>query len=80
MFKAIGVLQGLERAARDRGYTEDEIRKHLKSKEEKKRLRARAAKYMDAQGFGQTEAGYCALGEAEIARKSEIGALLRTSR
>lgn len=80
LFKAFGVLRGLEREARDLGYTEDEIRTHLKSKSEKKRLRARAAKYMESQGFGQDKAGYCALGEAEIARNSEIGALLRTSK
>ncbi|MEM9576077.1 MAG: DUF5333 domain-containing protein [Pseudomonadota bacterium] len=80
LFKAFGFLRGLERDARDLGYTEDEIRTHLKSKAEKKRLRARAAQYMEAQGFGQDKAGYCALGKAEIARASEIGALLRASK
>ena len=79
LFKAFGVLRDLEREARDLGYSEDEIRTHLKSKQEKKRLRARAAKYMESQGLGQTEAGYCALGESEIARSSEIGVLLRAS-
>ncbi len=76
-FKAIGVLRGLERMARSRGYSEDDIRKHLKSDAEKERLRARASRYMDAQGFGQTPEGYCALGRSEIAQKSNIGALLR---
>jgi hypothetical protein len=80
LLKAIGVLRGLEREARSRGYSEDEIRRHLKSKTEKKRLRARAASYMKARGFGQTTDGYCALGQSEIARDSEIGALLRAYR
>ena len=76
-FRAISVLRGLERKARDRGYSEDEIRTYLKSDVEKERLRARAAQYMEAQGFGQTKEGYCALGRSEIAQQSDIGALLR---
>lgn len=77
MFRAIGVLRGLERKARDRGYSEDEIRKYLKSDADKERLRARAAEYLEAQGFRQTKEGYCALGRSEIAQSSDIGALLR---
>ena len=76
-FRAIGVLRGLERKARDRGYSEDEIRAYLKSDADKERLRARAARYMEARGFGQTKVGYCALGRSEIAQDSDIGALLR---
>ena len=79
LFKAFGYLRRLEREAIDLGYSEDEIKAHLKSKKEKKRLRARAAEYMKSQGFGQTTEGYCALGEAEIARNSEIGVLLRAA-
>lgn len=79
-FKGIGALRSLEQSARSLGYTEDEIRAHIKSKAEKNRLRARAADYMDARGHGQTKEGYCALGQAEIAQDSQIGALLRASK
>jgi predicted transcriptional regulator len=79
ILKGLGTLQDLQRQARDLGYSEEEVRRHVSSKAEKKRLRARAADYMAARGFGQTEEGYCALGTDEIARKSEIGALLRAS-
>lgn len=80
LFRAIGFLRDLERDARSRGYTEDEIRTHLKSDAEKRRLRARAAEYMKARGYGQTTQGYCALGAAEIAQKSETGTLLRATK
>lgn len=80
LFRAIGFLRDLERDARSRGYTEDEIRAHLKSDAEKQRLRARAADYMKARGYGQTKQGYCALGAAEIAQNSETGTLLRATK
>ena len=76
-FRALGVLRDLERDARAMGYTEDEVERHLNSDVEKNRLRARAADYMTARGFGRNEDGYCALGRSEIAQGSEIGALLR---
>lgn len=78
-FRALGAVNALEQEARDRGYSREEIRAHIDSKAEKARLRARATRYMDAQGLEPTETGYCALGQAEIARKSQIGALLRAS-
>ncbi|MEO9653246.1 MAG: DUF5333 domain-containing protein [Roseobacter sp.] len=80
LFKALGALNDLERTARDLGYSEEEIRQHLKSKAEKKRLRERAARYMGERGFDQDKKGYCALGQAEIAQKTKVGALLRASK
>lgn len=77
MFRAISVLRDLEKTARDLGYEEGEIRRHLDSDVEKDRMRAREKTYMDARGFERTEEGYCALGRAEIAQKSDVGALLR---
>lgn len=76
-FKALSALRALEQTARDLGYTEDEVTRHIRSDAEKQRLRARAASYMAERGLEQTENGYCALGQAEIAQGSEIGALLR---
>lgn len=77
MFRAIVVLRDLERTAKDLGYDEGEIRQHLESDVEKDRMRAREKKYMKANGFAQTERGYCALGRFEIAQNSDVGALLR---
>ncbi|AVL52191.1 hypothetical protein CEP88_06015 [Roseobacter denitrificans] len=79
-FKAVRFLRALEDKARGLGYSEAEIRAHLESDAEKKRLRARAADEMKAAGYKQDTDGYCALGRAEIAQKTEIGALLRVSR
>lgn len=79
-FKAVRYLRNLEAKARDLGYSEAEIKAHLDSDVEKKRLRARAADEMKAAGYTQDKQGYCALGRAEIAQKSDIGALLRVSR
>ncbi len=80
IFRAITFLRGLEREAYELGYTEDEIRRHLKSDAEKDRLRARAKRYMSARGLEQDAQGYCALGQSEIAEQSGIGALLRVTK
>jgi hypothetical protein len=77
LFRGIAALQDLKDRASDLGYSDSEIREHVDSKAEKRRLRARAADYMQDRGFNQTEEGYCALGRDEIAQKSDIGALLR---
>lgn len=80
IFRAFSTLRELEQTARDLGYSTDEITRHLESKAEKKRLRARAATYMADRGFEQNENGYCALGQAEIAQSSQVGALLRATK
>ncbi|WP_298912798.1 DUF5333 domain-containing protein [uncultured Roseobacter sp.] len=77
IFRALGALQDLNAQAEALGYTKKEIDAHVDSDVEKDRLRARAADYMAAQGLKVDEAGYCALGKAEIARNSTIGVLLR---
>lgn len=77
MFHAIGVLRGLKREARQLGYTDAQIDAHVESDVEKDRLRARGKAYMEARGLEQNEAGFCALGRAEIAQRTEVGALLR---
>ncbi|MEM1353180.1 MAG: DUF5333 domain-containing protein [Pseudomonadota bacterium] len=74
---AYGVLRNLKREARSLGYTNAQIDAHVNSDAEKDRLRARGEAYMEERGFAQTEAGFCALGRAEIAAGSEVGALLR---
>lgn len=78
-FRALSHLSALRQEALDLGYDADEISSHMKSDAEKQRLRDRAARYMQAQGFEQTTQGYCALGKGEIGRDTETGALLRTT-
>ncbi len=78
MFRALGYISSLERRARELGYTEDEIEDYVTSKEEKKRMRARGEAWLEAQGVNQSEPGaLCALGRREIAKGSQIGALLK---
>jgi hypothetical protein len=69
--------KALENYAREKGYTEAEVRAFLDSKEEKKRVLAVAESYMAEHGvIAGDEASYCRLGRAEIAAQSLIGSLL----
>ncbi len=77
LVKGMTELRRLHTRAIQLGYSEDEIRAHVKSDVEKDRLRARAAKYMKSQGLKQNKEGYCALGQLELKKKSGVGALLR---
>ncbi|TNF22003.1 MAG: hypothetical protein EP318_05135 [Rhodobacteraceae bacterium] len=71
-------VRSLQQQARKLGYSEAEIEDFVESKAERKRLEAEASAYMRAGGVkaGQPET-YCALGRTEIAKGSQIGALLR---
>ena len=68
----------IERRARGIGYSRAEIKDFVESKKERKRLEAETAAYLKANGVkgGQPET-YCALGRAEIAKGSQIGAFLK---
>ncbi|MBW4707912.1 DUF5333 domain-containing protein [Roseobacter sp. YSTF-M11] len=77
IFRAVGALQDLNSQAMALGYTKKEIDAHVDSDAEKDRLRARAAAYMAERDLTTDEAGYCALGKAEISRNSTVGVLLR---
>jgi hypothetical protein len=77
LFPAYSFAKGLEKQARALGYTEAEVKAHLKSDAEKNRLRARAKAYFKAQGLPQDPSGYCALGRSEIKRDTAVGRLLR---
>lgn len=77
-FRGIGVLRDLRARASKLGYTDDEIEAHVKSKAEKARMRARGEAYVRAQGLDPDKpADLCTLGRQEIAKGSQIGALLR---
>jgi Family of unknown function (DUF5333) len=72
---AYGEARGLKRWAAEQGYSDDEIDAYLDDRVEKKRIYALAEEYLTTNG-AVDEAGFCALGQAEIAKKSYIGSFL----
>lgn len=80
MFRAISMANGLQSRAKDLGYSDAEINAYRKSDSEKARLKSKRDKYLQAGGVKHaTPDTYCELGRAEIARGSQIGALLRVN-
>lgn len=79
--RALGELTKLRDYALAQGYSADEIRELVKSKEEKAKGKARAAEILKERGAepGNQEA-YCKIGEEEIAKESLIGYLLRSTK
>jgi hypothetical protein len=79
--RALGELNKLRDYALEQGYTADEIRALVTSKEEKAKGKALAAEWLKERGAepGNPEA-YCRIGEEEIAKESLIGYLLRSTR
>ena len=79
--RALAELNKLRDYALEQGYTAEEIRALLKSKEEKAKGKALAAEWLKERGAepGNPEA-YCRIGEEEIAKESLIGYLLRSTR
>lgn len=72
---AWGQARALRRYAEDKGYSASEIEAFLDSKADRARIYAVAEDYLRRKG-ATDEAGFCALGRAEIAAKSVIGSLL----
>ena len=79
--RALGELNKLRDYALAQGYSADQIRDLVKSKEEKAKGKAKAAEILKERGAepGNPEA-YCKIGEEEIAKESLIGYLLRSTR
>ena len=77
MIYAYSQARQLERYALDKGYTRQQVDAFLGDKAERARIYAVADDYMARQGVraGQA-ASYCALGQAEIGRRTIIGSLL----
>jgi len=73
-------LRDLERYARDKGYSESDFTAFRNDEAEKNRMKADAAAYLRKAGAveGDPES-YCKVGRDEIAKRSLIGALLRSS-
>ena len=79
--RALSELNKLRDYALAQGYTADEIRALVRSKEEKAKGKALAADWLKERGAepGNTEA-YCRIGEEEIAKESLVGYLLRSKK
>ncbi|MCF3593842.1 DUF5333 domain-containing protein [Rhodobacteraceae bacterium LMO-12] len=76
--KGLNFLWSLKKQANALGYSDDEINAYRKSEAEKARIRARGENYVKSKGFNPKDSGdLCKLGHAEIARGSQIGALLK---
>jgi TPR repeat protein len=78
--RALGELNKLRDYALAQGYTSEEVRDYVTSKEEKAKGKAKAAEWLKAKGAepGNPEA-YCKIGAEEIAKDSLIGYLLRST-
>lgn len=79
--RALGELNALRAYALEQGYAADEVRAFIRSDAEKAKFRERAALWLAERGAepGNPDA-YCAIGEAEIAKNSLIGYLLRSTK
>lgn len=78
MLRALSYINTLENRALELGYSKQEIKAYVKSKDEKARMRVRGEAYLKANGasYANPET-FCTLGKAEIAKGSRIGQLLR---
>lgn len=81
MFVVLGKIEGLKQYALNKGYARADVEAFIRNDAEKARIKTEAAEYLKAAGAveGQPET-YCAVGEAEIAKGSLIGELLRSSK
>jgi hypothetical protein len=79
--RALNELTKLRDYALEQGYSADDIRALVKSKDEKAKGKAKAAEILKERGAepGNPDA-YCAIGEEEIAKGSLIGELLRSTK
>ncbi len=76
--RALSELNSLRNYALDKGYTSAEVKAFVTSKTEKARGKAQAADWLKAKGAVEgDQAGYCKIGQEEIAKDSLIGQLLR---
>ena len=79
--RALNELNKLRDYALKQGYTSQQVRDFVTSKEEKAKGKALAAEHLKERGAEPgNEAVYCAIGEEEIAKDSLIGQLLRSTK
>lgn len=79
--RALGELNKLRVYALDKGYTTAQVRAFVTDDTEKARGKAEAAAWLAERGAEPgKDAIYCQIGEAEIAKESLIGTLLRSTK
>lgn len=77
--RALVELNSLKNYALEKGYSRDEVKAFVTSKTEKQRGKAEAAEWLKAAGaVDGDQASFCKIGQAEIAKESLIGQLLRS--
>ncbi|WP_225030350.1 DUF5333 domain-containing protein [Xinfangfangia pollutisoli] len=81
MFVVWSKIEDLKQYALDKGYSRSEVEAFLKDRKEKNRLKAEADAWLKKAGAvaGNVQS-FCAVGEAEIAKGSLVGSLLRSSK
>lgn len=78
LLRGIGRLNGLKSTARQMGYSRDEVNAFIDDPQEKARLEAMARDRLAQMGGVPGDVtSHCRVGQAEIARGSSIGSLLR---
>jgi hypothetical protein len=78
MLRAYFYLNSLTQAAKDKGYSDEQIKAYTKDTAQKQRLLDQVANYLQQHGATPGDAAsYCTVGRAEIAAKSDIGRLLK---
>lgn len=76
--RGLTYLWEIRSQARELGYSPAEIKTYVDSDTEKARMRGRGEAYVRSHGLNpQNDADLCKLGQAEIAKGSQIGAFLR---
>jgi hypothetical protein len=76
--RALSELNALRNYALEKGYSSQEVKAFVTSKTEKARAKALAADWLRGRGaVDGVQAGYCKIGQEEIAKESLIGQLLR---
>jgi hypothetical protein len=79
--RALGELNKLRVYALEKGYTTAQVRAFVTDDTEKARGKAEAAAWLAERGAEPGKADvYCQIGEAEIAKESLIGTLLRSTK
>jgi hypothetical protein len=81
MFVVLGKYNELKSYAASKGYSREDVDDFRKDPVQKKRLYGEADAYLKKQGavVGQPET-FCTVGEAEIARKSLVGQMIRSTK
>lgn len=78
LLRAYNYLRGLERYARNAGYTTEQIEELTDNKAEKEKLRTRIRADLAKRGASpENPEGYCTVGREEIAKDTAAGRLLR---